>query len=127
MSSCLKGEAPVEDQDYIKSILQSSPWVVDLYFDGDETTDQFSDYVLEFSPDGMLNILPSAYRGTWNLTDKYNGGVVLEINIDGDETIHHLTDIWDVVEFREDYIRFEDRGGGPGEINQINRLAIKKV
>ncbi|SRR5690606_17361159 len=127
LGSCAdQDELTARDVEKIRSLLISSDWKVDMFFNGEIITEDFASYVLHFSDGGEVTTGTGSI-GAWQLNESYRSGPELRISMGGNPTVALLENIWEVVEYREDFLLFREKGRGEGEIKSVNRLAIRKI
>ena len=108
-------------------VLVSTEWKIDLFFDGDNKTGEFAGFVFSFSESGIVKSThQKLLQGTWEVQNDGRNGSKLVLQFDLSTELGLLTDEWRTVEISESFLRFEDVGGGPGEITQVNKLTLKK-
>jgi len=114
------------NQKQITKISTDGTWVVSSYIDdGDDETNDFSTFRLNFLEAGVLNatdLLSSnsnPYAGTWSLTDSNSNDDSLDdldfnINFNVSNKLDDLSDDWDIISFTDTEIKLIDVSGGGG-------------
>jgi hypothetical protein len=122
-SSCSKWQ---NNQNQITKISTDGTWVVSSYIDsGDDETNDFSTFRLNFLEDGVLNgtdLLSSnsnPFTGSWSITDSNSNDDSLDdldfnINFNVGNKLDDLSDDWDIISYTDTEIKLIDVSGGNG-------------
>jgi hypothetical protein len=122
-SSCSKWQ---NNQNQITKISTDGTWVVSSYIDsGDDETNDFSTFRLNFLEDGVLNgtdLLSSnsnPFTGSWSITDSNSNDDSLDdldfnINFNVSNKLDDLSDDWDIISYTDTEIKLIDVSGGGG-------------
>jgi hypothetical protein len=119
------------NQNQITKISTDGTWVVSSYIDsGDDETNDFSTFRLNFLEDGVLNgtdLLSSnsnPYAGTWSVTDSNSNDDSLDdldfiINFNVGNKLDDLSDDWDILSYTDTEIKLIDVSGGNGDTDYL--------
>jgi hypothetical protein len=119
------------NQNQITKISTDGTWVVSSYIDsGDDETNDFSTFRLNFLEDGILNgtdLLSSnsnPHTGTWSVTDSNSNDDSLDdldfiINFNVGNKLDDLSDDWDILSYTDTEIKLIDVSGGNGDTDYL--------
>ena len=122
-SACSKWQ---NNQQQITKISTDGTWIISSYIDdGDDETNDFSTFRLNFLTGGVLNgtdLLSSSsspYEGTWSLTDSNSNDDSLDdldfnMNFNVGNKLDDLSDDWDIISYTDTEIKLIDVSGGGG-------------
>ena len=100
----------------LKSTLVKDTWRITYFYDEQDETYHFADYILTFKDDGTVAAVngPTAVNGMWSVT-KSDNTTKLVLDFDLAEPFDELNDDWDVMQLTDNLIQFQDVSGGSGE------------
>lgn len=123
-ASCSKWQS---NQKQITKISTDGTWIVSSYIDdGDDETNDYTNYRFVFLEDGTLNatdLLSSnsnPYVGSWSLTDSNSSDddslddLDFNINFNLNNVLDELSDDWDIISYTDTEIKLVDVSGGGG-------------
>jgi hypothetical protein len=122
-SACSKWQ---NNQQQITKISTDGTWIISSYIDdGDDETNDFSTFRLNFLTGGVLNgtdLLSSSstpYAGTWSITDSNSNDDSLDdldfnMNFNVGNKLDDLSDDWDIISYTDTEIKLIDVSGGGG-------------
>lgn len=114
------------NQQQITKISTDGTWIISSYIDdGDDETNDFSTFRLNFLTGGVLNgtdLLSSSstpYAGTWSITDSNSNDDSLDdldfnMNFNVGNKLDDLSDDWDIISYTDTEIKLIDVSGGGG-------------
>lgn len=124
LSACSKWQS---NQKQITKISTDGTWIVSSYIDdGDDETNDYTNYRFVFLEDGTLNatdLLSSnsnPYVGSWSLTDSNSSDddslddLDFNINFNLNNVLDELSDDWDIISYTDTEIKLVDVSGGGG-------------
>lgn len=123
LTSCVKWS---NSQKQINNTALDGTWIVSSYIDdGDDETNDFSTFRLDFLEDGILNgtdLLSSnsnPYVGSWSITDSNSNDDSLDdldfnMNFSVGNKLDDLSDDWDIISYTDTEIKLIDISGGGG-------------
>lgn len=110
----------------------SGSWKITYFFDTDsEETNNFTNYVFTFGPNGVLTATngTDTVTGTWSVTDSHNSGgdgsdddnsshnsndLDFNISFASPANFAELSDDWDILSYNTSKIELKDVSGGNG-------------
>lgn len=104
----------------LRNILIDGAWMVALYEeDGQNNTDNYDGYVLEFGEDGTVIAegQGNLFDGTWSVAG--TGDLELILDFGEDIPFDEFTDEWDVLDFTQVRVELQDISGGDGSIDNL--------
>ena len=123
-ASCSKWQS---NQKQITKISTDGTWIVSSYIDdGDDETNDYTNYRFVFLEDGILHatdLLSSnsnPYVGSWSLTDSNSSDddslddLDFNINFNLSNVLDELSDDWDIISYTDTEIKLVDVSGGGG-------------
>ena len=124
-ASCSKWQS---NQKQITKISTDGTWIVSSYIDdGDDETNDYTNYRFVFLEDGTLNatdLLSSnstPYMGSWSITDSNSSDdddslddLDFNINFNLNNVLDELSDDWDIISYTDTEIKLVDVSGGGG-------------
>ena len=122
-SACSKWQ---NNQQQITKISTDGTWIISSYIDdGDDETNDFSTFRLNFLTGGVPNgtdLLSSSstpYAGTWSITDSNSNDDSLDdldfnMNFNVGNKLDDLSDDWDIISYTDTEIKLIDVSGGGG-------------
>jgi len=104
-------EDDVDDTDLV-AVLLDGEWAITYFFDKDDETTSFQDFIFTFFTDGSAKASKGALliEGTWE-TYGDDGTLEIEINFGSEAPLNDLNDDWTVIEFDQDKIKLKDGSG----------------
>jgi len=123
LASCSKWS---NSQKQINNTALDGTWIISSYIDdGDDETNDFSTFRLDFLEDGILNgtdLLSSnsnPYVGSWSISDSNSNDDSLEdldfnMNFSVGNKLDDLSDDWDIISYTDTEIKLIDISGGGG-------------
>jgi hypothetical protein len=123
LTSCVKWS---NSQKQINNTALDGTWIISSYIDdGDDQTNDFSTFRLDFLEDGILNgtdLLSSnsnPYVGSWSITDSNSNDDSLDdldfnMNFSVGNKLDDLSDDWDIISYTDTEIKLIDISGGGG-------------
>ncbi|MEN9422120.1 MAG: hypothetical protein RLZZ107_1600 [Bacteroidota bacterium] len=123
LASCSKWS---NSQKQINNTALDGTWIVSSYIDdGDDETNDFSTFRLDFLENGILNgtdLLSSnsnPYVGSWSITDSNSNDDSLDdldfnMNFSVGNKLDDLSDDWDIISYTDTEIKLIDISGGGG-------------
>ena len=101
----------------LKANLETRTWKVTYFFDTQDETYHFADYVFTFNDDGTVVAArdAQAVNGTWTVSATRDKKTKLKLDFEIIEPFEELNDDWDVLQFTEDVVQLHDVSGGSGE------------
>ena len=123
LASCNKW---TNSQKQINKTALDGTWIISSYIDdGDDETNDFSTFRLDFLEDGILNgtdLLSSnsnPYVGSWSISDSNSNDDSLEdldfnMNFSVGNKLDDLSDDWDIISYTDTEIKLIDISGGGG-------------
>lgn len=123
LASCSKWS---NSQKQINKTALDGTWIISSYIDdGDDQTNDFSTFRLDFLEDGILNgtdLLSSnsnPYVGSWSITDSNSNDDSLDdldfnMNFSVGNKLDDLSDDWDIISYTDTEIKLIDISGGGG-------------
>lgn len=114
-SDCSSGGGGVDDT-ILVGALTTGDWYVTFYFDDNDETSNYSDYVFNFASDGSATATDSSgpTNGTWSTSAGDETELELNLNFGIIPPLDELAEDWDVLEVTNDIIRLKDVSGGDG-------------
>ena len=108
----------------VKNTLQKDTWRITYFYDEQDETYHFTNYILTFEEDGTVAAVngPTAVNGMWSVS-KSNNTTKLVLNFDITEPFDELNDDWDVIQITDNRIQLQDVSGGSG---QTDLLTLEK-
>jgi hypothetical protein len=114
-SDCIEGGGGIDDTELVNA-LTTGEWYVTFYFDDEDETSNYNDFVFNFNSDGTATATDSGgpTNGTWSTSPGDETELGLNLNFGGIPPLDELADDWDVLEVTNDIIRLKDISGGDG-------------
>lgn len=108
ISTSLFTKCTPENLDYgstAKETITKAQWSVDYFFAGQDVTAQFSNYKINFVPNGTVTASDgtTSVNGTWSMITDLNHNDVLRINI-SETHLQDLNDQWTVKQTSDDVL-----------------------
>ncbi len=94
-----------------KEVITQGTWAVDYYYNGQEKTMQYENYVFTFAPTGNVTCTHGidTYEGTWNTYKDVNRNDVLTINLSNQQPyLSELNDSWNVTTLNLTYVAMKN-------------------
>lgn len=107
------------DDTALVAALTMGDWYVTYYFDDEDETADFADYVFNFASNNTATATaPSGTtNGTWSTSAGDETELELNLNFGVIDPLDELAEDWDVLEATNDIIRLKDVSGGDGSID----------
>jgi hypothetical protein len=124
--SCKEEDNERSTQAKLGSALESNTWKVTYFFDTEDESHHFTDYVFTFNDDQTVAAArgTDAVNGTWSVSTSSNGTLKLILDFGVTEPFEDLNDDWDVVLFSNELVQLQDAGGGSAE---TDFLTLEKI
>ena len=90
------------------SVITSGTWSVSYYFDDDNETSDYQEYVFTFNTNNTITVVKNGitFSGTWSFYED-DGVAIFEINFT-DSELSELADDWELLEFSNSLIELKD-------------------
>lgn len=117
-SNCDSSGGGPNDADLIAA-LTTGDWYVNYFFDDQDETADFADYVFNYATDNTATATNTSTttNGTWATGVGDETELALILNFGTGIPLDELADDWDVLEVTQDIIRLKDISGGNGSID----------
>lgn len=111
-SDCISGGGGVNDTELVAA-LTNGDWYVTYFFDDEDETADFADYVFNYATDGTATATNSGgpNNGTWFTSAGDETELELNLNFGTNDPLDELAEDWDVLEVTNEIIRLKDRSG----------------
>ncbi len=105
-----------DDGDLVAA-LTTGDWYITYFFDDEDETSDFADYVFNFSTDGTgtADNGTQVTNGIWDTSAGDETDLELNLNFGNGTPLDELADDWDVLEVTQDIIRLKDVSGDGSE------------
>ncbi len=111
-SDCNAGGGGVNDTELVAA-LTNGDWYITYFFDDEDETADFADYVFNYATDGTATATDSGgtTNGIWYTSSGDETELALNLNFGTAPPLDELAEDWDVLEANQDIIRLKDRSG----------------
>jgi hypothetical protein len=112
------GGGGIDDTALVNSLTMGD-WYVTYFFDDEDETTAFADYVFNFASDNTATATApgGTTNGTWSTSAGNETELELNLNFGNTIPLDELADDWDVLEVTNDIIRLKDISGGDGSVD----------
>ena len=111
-SDCIAGGGGVNDTELVAA-LTNGDWYITYFFDDEDETADFADYVFNYATDGTATATDTggATNGVWFTSAGDETELELSLNFGVTTPLDELAEDWDVLEVTNEIIRLKDRSG----------------
>ena len=111
-SDCNAGGGGVNDTELVAA-LTNGDWYITYFFDDEDETADFADYVFNYATDGTATATGpgGTTNGTWSTSSGDETELELNLNFGTTPPLDELAEDWDVLEVSNEIIRLKDRSG----------------
>ena len=107
----------------LSDFLKAGSWVIDFYFDEEDSTADFTGYIFSFASDGALSLKKGteSYTGQWQVI-REDGVSKVSININTINLIQKLNDKWQVKTINSTKLEMKNDNPSSSEFMNIKRI-----
>jgi len=112
-SDCISGGGGGVNDTELVAALTNGDWYVTYFFDDEDETADFADYVFNYATDGTATATNSGgpTNGIWFTSAGDETELELNLNFGINAPLDELAENWDVLEVTNEVIRLKDRSG----------------